>query len=225
MHHKRLIVVTLAIAALAVAPTLAGAQSVTARPAAITATHAASVSAVPKFIFHAGLAFGAFHHFIYLPFKAGKFTSGSFLSKLKNYVEAGAAALFVYHETKLALQDAQQNKVLKLVVAPLTAVVAVLNTIVSKVKAHNLDAATITTAQSDVTTIEAQAKRSGSSVSEAVPCQSFRQASRPTWREPLGAGTVFSMMQSSAMSSAKLAGSCSRNAALNRLMTSAVFSD
>ena len=169
MRDKRLIVVILAVAALAVAPTFAGARSVTARPAAITATHAASVTAVPKFVFHAGLAFGAFHHFIYLPFKAGKFTSGSFLSKLKNYVEAGAAALFVYHETKLALQDAQQNKVLKLVVAPLTAVVAVFNTIVSNVKAHKLDAATVASAQSDVTTIEGQAKGSGSSVTEAVP--------------------------------------------------------
>jgi len=93
MRHRRLIVVTLAVTALAVAPTLAGAQSVSARPAAITAAHAASVSAVPKFIFHAGLAFGAFHHFIYLPFKAGKFTSGGFLSKLKNYVEPGGGAV------------------------------------------------------------------------------------------------------------------------------------
>jgi hypothetical protein len=169
MRHKRLIVLTLAVAALAVAPTLAGAQNVSVRPAAITATHAASVLAVPKFVFHAGLAFGAFHHFIYLPFKAGKFTSGSFLSKLKNYVEAGAAALFIYHETKLALQDAQQNKVLKLVVAPLTAVVSLFNTLVSKVKGHNLDAATITSAEGAVTTIENQAKRSGSSVSEVVP--------------------------------------------------------
>jgi hypothetical protein len=80
-----------------------------------------------------------------------------------------AAALFVYHETKLALQDAQRNKVLKLVVAPLTAVVALFNTIVSKVNGHNLDAATITSAEGAVTTIEGQAKRSGSSVSEVVP--------------------------------------------------------
>lgn len=169
MRRRRLIVVTLAVTALAVAPTLAGAQSVSARPPAITVAHAASVSAVPKFIFHAGLAFGAFHHFIYLPFKAGKFTSGGFLSKLKTYVEAGAAALFVYHETKLALQDAQQNKLLKLVVAPLTAVVSLFNTIVSKVKGHNLDPATITSAESAVTSIENQAKQSGSSVSEAIP--------------------------------------------------------
>ena len=119
MRDKRLIVVILAVAALAVAPTFAGARSVTARPAAITATHAASVTAVPKFVFHAGLAFGAFH--------------------------------------------------LKLVVAPLTAVVAVFNTIVSTVKAHKLDAATVASAQSDVTTIEGQAKGSGSLVTEAVP--------------------------------------------------------
>jgi hypothetical protein len=158
MRHTRLIVITLAVATLAVAPTLAGARTVSARPATITTTHAASVLAVPKFVFHAGLAFGAFHHFIYLPFKAGKFTSGGFLSKLKNY-----------DETKLALQDAQQNKALKLVVAPLTAVVALFNTIVSKVKGHNLDTATITSAEGAVTTIEAQAKRGGSSVSEVVP--------------------------------------------------------
>jgi hypothetical protein len=48
-------------------------------------------------------------------------------------------------------------------------VVSLFNTIVSKVKSHNLDASTITSAQSAVTTIENQAKQSGSAVSEAVP--------------------------------------------------------
>ena len=42
---------------------------------------------------------------------------------------------------------------------------------------------------------------------------------------PLGAGTVSSMTQSSAISSLKAVGSCSRKASLNRRMTSAVFSD
>ena len=46
MCHKRLIVLTLAVAALAVAPTLAVAQNTSARPAAITTTHAAGVLAV-----------------------------------------------------------------------------------------------------------------------------------------------------------------------------------
>ena len=169
MHRSHLIAVVLTVTALAGAPSLASAQSPPARPAAITLAHQASVLAVPKFIFHAGLAFGAFHHFIYLPFKAGKFTSGSFLSKLKNYAEAGVAALFVYHETKLALADAQQNKVLKVLVSPLTAVVAVFNTIVSKVKGHGLDPATISSAQNSITSLESEAKASGSAVSEAIP--------------------------------------------------------
>jgi hypothetical protein len=168
MHRTRLIAIALAAAALAFMPTLAGARS-PSRPVAIARTHEASLLAVPKFIFHAGLAFGAFHHFIYVPFKAGKFTSGSIFSKIKNYLEAGAAALFVYHETKLALQDAQQNKVLKLLVSPITSLDALFNTIVSKVKGHSLDAATITSAENDVSSIESQAKSSGSTISEALP--------------------------------------------------------
>lgn len=169
MHRTRLIAIVLVVTALAAAPSLASGHSSTPAGAAITQTHDASVLAVPKFVFHAGLAFGAFHHFIYLPFKAGKFTSGSFFSKLKSYVEAGAAALFVYHETKLALQDAQQNAVLKVLVTPLTAAVGLFSTIVSKVKSHGLDAATITSAQNAVTGIETQAKGSGSSIGEAIP--------------------------------------------------------
>lgn len=169
MHRSRLIVVALVVAALALAPSLASGRTVPARPAPIAQSHQASLTAVPKFIFHAGLAFGAFHHFIYVPFKAGKFTSGSIFSKIKAYVVAAGAALFVYHETKLALQDAQQNKVLKVLVSPLSAVVGLFNTIVSKIKGHGLDASTVTSAQSEVTTIESQAKSSGSQISEAIP--------------------------------------------------------
>ena len=169
MHRVRLFSAVLIVAGLLATPALAGAQTVPLGPVAMTQTHAASVTAVPKFIFHAGLAFGAFHHFIYLPFKAGKFTSGGFLSKLKTYVAAGLAALFVYHETKLAVKDAQQNKVLKVLVSPLTAVVGVLNTIVAKVKAHNLDSTTVSSAQNSITSLEKQATSSGSSLSDLIP--------------------------------------------------------
>jgi hypothetical protein len=169
MPHMRLIAIALVTTALVMTPTLAAAQAAPPRAAAITSSHAASLTAVPKFIFHAGLAFGAFHHFIYLPFKAGKFTSGGFFSKLKTYTAAALAALFVYHETKLALQDAKQNKVLKALVAPLTAAIAGFNTVVAKVKSHGLDTTTLNSAQSSLTAIESQAKKVGSSVPEAIP--------------------------------------------------------
>jgi hypothetical protein len=52
-----------------------------------------------KFALHAGLAFGAFHHFIYGPFKAGGLHGVAPLAK------AGAAGLFTVHELKLAKAD------------------------------------------------------------------------------------------------------------------------
>ena len=91
------------------------------------------------------------------------------MSRATTYAAAALAGLFVYHETKLALQDAKQNKVLKVLVSPLTAVIAAFSTIVAKVKAHNLDTTTLNSAQSAVTAIENQAKRTGSSISETIP--------------------------------------------------------
>src|SRR5579871_5950614 len=48
-----------------------------------------------KFVLHAGLAFGAFHRYIYKPFKAGSFTGPD---KVKTIAKAAIAAAFVYHE-------------------------------------------------------------------------------------------------------------------------------
>ncbi len=46
-----------------------------------------------KFVFHAGLAFGAFHRYIYKPFRAGSFSRP--LSHKKALLKAAVAALFV----------------------------------------------------------------------------------------------------------------------------------
>jgi hypothetical protein len=170
MRRARWLAILMATCALAVAvPASASAQQY--RPAAAPAlvAHPASLTAVPKFIFHAGLAFGAFHHFIYLPFKAGKFTSGGFFSKAKAYIEAGVAALFVYHETKLALEDAQKNKVLKLLVSPLTLALTEFQKIESSIKGHKLDASSVSSATKSVSSIESEAKKYGSDVREAIP--------------------------------------------------------
>ena len=180
MRHGRALAVALAAAALCAAPALAtAAQAAPPRVAPLTQSvgaipegHQASIIAVPKFIFHAGLAFGAFHHFIYLPFKAGKFTSGSIFSKLKSYLVAGGAGLFVYHETKLALAVAQQNKVLKVLVSPLTTVVAAFGTLVAKIKSHSLDSGTISSAEKSVTEIQAEAKSAGSPITDIIPSAS-----------------------------------------------------
>ncbi|MGH3688400.1 MAG: hypothetical protein ACRDSM_25810 [Pseudonocardiaceae bacterium] len=49
-----------------------------------------------KFVLHAGLAFGGFHHFIYAPYKAGNLHGFAALAK------TGLAGLFTVHELKLA---------------------------------------------------------------------------------------------------------------------------
>ena len=58
-----------------------------------------------KFVLHAGLAFGAFHRYILKPYRAGTFRKGA-PGRTKALVKAGAAALFAYHELKLARTDA-----------------------------------------------------------------------------------------------------------------------
>ena len=69
-----------------------------------------------KFVLHAGLAFGAFHRYIYKPFRSGGFTPA--LKHKLAIVKAGAAALFAYHEIKIALVDAQSSATLSKLVSP-----------------------------------------------------------------------------------------------------------
>ena len=67
---------------------------------------------------HAGLAFGAFHHWIYKPAKAGELSHP--LEHKLTTVKAALASAFVYHELKLALADAQADPTLSKLVAPIT---------------------------------------------------------------------------------------------------------
>jgi hypothetical protein len=73
-----------------------------------------------KFLLHAGLAFGVFHHFIYKPYKSGVLKH-PLLHKLA-FVKAALAGLFVVHEIKLAIADARASKLLSKLIAPLAAV-------------------------------------------------------------------------------------------------------
>ena len=73
-----------------------------------------------KFLLHAGLAFGAFHRYIYKPFRAGVF-SHPFLHKLW-LIKAGLAALFIRHELRLAATDVRASPLLRKLFSPLTAV-------------------------------------------------------------------------------------------------------
>jgi len=113
----------------------AGTANVAAEPTNVeqSQSQAAAACFLPKtkFVLHAGLAFGAFHRYLYKPFKAHAFTGAS---KVKTIAKAAAAALFVYHETNEALKQAHCSKTLTVLVSPLTAVVAAVKSAGSTLK-------------------------------------------------------------------------------------------
>ena len=112
------------IVALALLIAACGSSSHSSSPSSAVATASTSSTgsthlAKTKFVLHAGLAFGAFHRWIYKPLKAGELTHP--LSHKLATAKAAVAAVFVYHQLKLALADAQADPTLSHLVAPITA--------------------------------------------------------------------------------------------------------
>jgi hypothetical protein len=117
-----------------------------------------------KFLLHAGLAFGAFHRYIYKPFKSGGFTPVT--SHKLAIVKAGAAGLFAYHEIKIALVDAQSSSTLSKLVSPLTALQSKMSSLGSGLKSGKLDGSAISDANSSVSSIGSRSASSGASIKD-----------------------------------------------------------
>jgi hypothetical protein len=113
---------------------------------------------------HAGLAFGAFHRYIYKPYKAGGFTPPS--SHKLALVKAGAAGLFAYHEIKIALVDAQSSSTLSKLVSPLTALEAKLHSLGTGLHSGKLDGTAINQANSTVGNLGSQSAGAGTSIKD-----------------------------------------------------------
>src|SRR4051812_35544841 len=96
-----------------------------------TTAHAA-IFAKTRFFLHAGLAFGAFHHFIWKPYKAKQFTPPR--KHKAQIVKAALAALFTVHEVRLALKAAHESKTLSKFVAPLDRLSAQFSRLASQMK-------------------------------------------------------------------------------------------
>jgi hypothetical protein len=123
-----------------------------------------------KFVLHAGLAFGAFHRYIYKPFKEGKFSGGLLHHKLAT-VKAGLAAAFAYHEVKLALQDARSSKLLSKALGPLLALQTKLGALASGLKHGKVDGAAITSANSDAGKTSQAGAKAGQPISDQATPQ------------------------------------------------------
>jgi hypothetical protein len=115
-----------------------------------------------KFLLHAGLAFGAFHRYIYKPFRNGGFTPVS--SHKLAIVKAGAAGLFAYHEVKIALVDARSSATLSKLVSPLTALQTRLSSLGHQLHGGHLNPAAITGANSSVSNLTGLGAKSGAAI-------------------------------------------------------------
>jgi len=123
--------------------------------------------ATAKFLLHAGLAFGAFHHFIYNPVKAGALKNPG--SHKLTLAKAGLAGLFVYHEVKLAAANAKSSKLLSPLVAPLTALGDKLKSLKTSITSGSASSSDIDSLNSQVDQIKSTAAAKGQSIKESVP--------------------------------------------------------
>jgi hypothetical protein len=134
-----------------------------------SATTGTTKLAKTKFVLHAGLAFGAFHRWIYKPIKSGDLRHP--LSHKIATIKAVAAGAFVYHELKLALADAQSSPTLSKLVSPITALQQKIKGVGSSVKSGDASAAEqqATQANDSVSSISSQSASSGQPITETVP--------------------------------------------------------
>jgi hypothetical protein len=120
-----------------------------------------------KFVLHAALAFGAFHRWIYKPAKAG--TLQHPFEHPLTAAKAALAATFVYHELKLALADAQADRTLSKLVAPITALQDKFHSLTGSVKSGGVSSGDVSGLDSSISSIKSQAASAGQPITEQSP--------------------------------------------------------
>ena len=137
-----------------------------ASPEAVATSCPAQASdfAKTKFLAHAALGFGAFHRYIYKPYRAGTFRSGAH-GRLTAFIKAGLAALFIKREIRLAGVAAQNSPALcKAILTPLRTVSETIQNAVTKLKGG--DVSGIDNVQNAVTQAESGASGQGATITE-----------------------------------------------------------
>ena len=158
------------LAVLALAATGCGSSGSSSSPSSASGAASGTSTthfAKTKFVLHAGLAFGAFHRWIYKPAKAG--TLRHPFEHPLTAAKAALAAAFVYHELKLALADAQANPTLSKLVAPITALQDKLHSLAGSVKSGGASPADVSGLDSAISSIKGQAASAGQTITEQAP--------------------------------------------------------
>lgn len=168
---SRLAATVLILAALALASAGCGSKTVTTTNAsgAVATTTVPNVHfAKTKFALHLGVAFGAFHRYIYKPFKAGAFKAGA-PGRVQALLKAGAAALFAAHELKTARGDALSDDHLRPLAEKVQDLLSRLGGLGSSLRGGALDAGAITGAAAAVSSLGSASGSAGAVVKELAP--------------------------------------------------------
>jgi hypothetical protein len=117
-----------------------------------------------KFVLHTGLAFGAFHRYLYKPYQAATFKKGA-SGRITAFIKGGLAALFIKREVRLASQDVKANPTLcKAIAAPLGKIGDAVQAAFDKLKTG--DASGVTNVNSLVSSVEGASKTDGVAITE-----------------------------------------------------------
>lgn len=111
-----------------------------------------------RFVANVGIIVGTFHHWIWKPYKAGKFTKGA-KGRTVALIKAGLAAAFIANRTNAAVKDAKASPALcKSIGGPLSAAAAKLNGLKDAIKGGNFgELAAINSVFATVTSVMAAA--------------------------------------------------------------------
>ena len=117
-----------------------------------------------KFVLHSGLAFGAFHRYLYKPYKAGTFQKGA-KGRITGFIKGGLAALFIKREIRLATVDVKANPTLcKAIAAPLGKIGDGIKSAFDKLKGG--DTSGIDGVNSQISSVEGSSQQDGVPIKE-----------------------------------------------------------
>ncbi len=113
-----------------------------------------------KFVLHGALAYGAFHRYIYKPYRAGAFRQGA-EGRRTAMIKAGAAGLFVATQLRAMRQDALSDDTLRPIANKIGALIPAVALLSTALKGGNLDPTGLTNASGSFDGIVSAAQSAG----------------------------------------------------------------
>ncbi|MDX3535183.1 hypothetical protein PV721_12510 [Streptomyces sp. MB09-01] len=124
-----------------------------------------------RFVANAGLAAGATYQWIIKPYRAGKFKKGA-KGRTFALIKAGLAGAFAYNRLKAASDNAKGDPLLSKAMAPLTAGIASLKGLGTKLRKGEAGDADISSFDDVISSVKEAGKSAGAEVVDKVPSTS-----------------------------------------------------